>query len=66
MGNLVLRRTYLDNCTIGKWSKDGVHLVYTVERPWLSNKKSVSCIPAGNYNLVFMKNISLIQKKKEQ
>lgn len=26
---------------------------YTVERPWLNNQPRVSCIPEGNYNLVW-------------
>ena len=26
---------------------------YTVERPWIHNERNVSCIPAGDYPLVF-------------
>lgn len=56
MANIVLRRNYLDNCTLGKWSLNGIHLVYTVERPWLSNQVGISCVSHGIYDLIFMKN----------
>lgn len=54
MSNLILRRNYLDNCTLGKLSLNGVHLVYTVEPPQLSNKNGKSCVPPGEYYLTFM------------
>jgi len=46
-----LERAYLDNCTIGKLYRHGQFLCYTVERPWLSNRKSISCIPPGEYKV---------------
>ena len=49
---LKLIRAYLDNCTIGEMYYRGELVCYTVERPWLDNKKSVSCIPAGTYRLL--------------
>ncbi len=48
---LKLKRSYLDNCTIGKLFYKDVLVCYTIERPWLNNQKSVSCIPAGEYQL---------------
>lgn len=51
MRKLELRRAYLDNCCIGKLSIGGELMFYTVERPWKSNEKSVSCVPAGRYEL---------------
>lgn len=48
---LKLKRSYLDNCTIGKMYFKGEFICYTIERPWLNNKKSASCIPEGLYNL---------------
>jgi len=27
---------------------------FTIERPWLDNKKNISCIPAGNYKTTFL------------
>lgn len=56
MNQLKLRRAYLDNCCIGKMSLDGIPLCYTVERPWLSNKWSISCVPHGIYDLIPIKN----------
>lgn len=52
---LKLRRNYLDNCTLGKLSFDGVHLCYTVEKPWLSNEKFKSCVPPGVYDIIPIK-----------
>ena len=48
---LILERSYLDNCTIGNLYFRGERICNTVERPWLNNKKNVSCIPAGDYDL---------------
>jgi hypothetical protein len=36
-------------------------MVYTVERPWLANKQSVSCIPQGVYTLE--KRVSPVVKR---
>ena len=36
--------------TFGVLSIDDQVLCVTLERPWLSNAKGVSCIPAGNYH----------------
>jgi len=48
---LRLKRSYLDNCTIGKLFYRDEFVCYTVERPWLNNKKGESCIPEGEYDL---------------
>jgi len=48
---LKLRRSYLDNCTIGKLYFKGELICYTVERPWQNNEKNISCVPAGLYLL---------------
>jgi hypothetical protein len=46
---LVLERfAYTDMGTFGRMNVAGITL-YTVERPWLDNKPSVSCIPEGIY-----------------
>ena len=39
--------------THGRISIDGEHVCYTVERPWLNNKRNESCIPAGTYDLAW-------------
>lgn len=49
--NLILRRNYLDNCTMGKLYHEGKFICYTVEKPWKSNIPFESCIPAGIYDL---------------
>jgi len=36
--------------TIGRWEYNG-NAWWTVERPWLANKPSESCIPEGDYRL---------------
>jgi len=47
--HLVLKRfAYSPMGTFGTMMVDGVTL-YTVERPWLNNMPSVSCIPEGEY-----------------
>jgi hypothetical protein len=45
---LKVKRVYQDDCTIGILNFYGFRC-YTLEPPWLDNKKSVSCIPAGTY-----------------
>lgn len=42
------RFAYTDMGTFGRMTVAGVTL-YTVERPWLDNKPSISCIPEGVY-----------------
>lgn len=32
------------------------HMFYTLERPWLNNKKNVSCIPEGRYPIYVFKH----------
>lgn len=39
--------------TLGRIRIDGKHICYTVERPWQGNEPSVSCVPAGRYDLVW-------------
>lgn len=49
-----LTRGYLGNdCTIGILQfKDVTHdPIYTLENPWLNNKRYVSCIPKGDYHV---------------
>jgi hypothetical protein len=38
------------DCTIGRLSYGELHC-FTLELPWLDNKKGVSCIPPGIYQL---------------
>ena len=43
-----------DAGTIGKLSVDGKFVCFAVERPWLDNRRNVSCIPAGRYDLAYV------------
>lgn len=50
---ILLERSYLPNCTIGRLHipfEDTQKTFATIERPWLDNKPNVSCIPEGVYN----------------
>lgn len=41
----------------GLLSKDEVVLCHTLERPWIKNARSVSCIPLGTYHCTSEKSI---------
>jgi hypothetical protein len=48
---LKLTRThYKPDCTLGH-IQVGESIVYTLERPWIGNKRTISCIPRGTYAL---------------
>lgn len=53
--NFQLERIYLDNCTMGKFyhvtGKIKTFLAHTIELPYQSNQKRISCIPPGLYKL---------------
>lgn len=38
------------HCTAGRFYLPGGQTFFTLERPWLDNKNSVSCIPLGAYH----------------
>ncbi len=39
--------------TLGAFVIDG-ETFYTIERPWLDNRRNVSCIPGGTYRVNFL------------
>lgn len=49
MKTITLRRTYLKDRTTGVLSGPDGFIGNTLERPWLDNRRSVSCIPEGTY-----------------
>jgi hypothetical protein len=49
--NLQLHRTYLKEGTNGVLFYKGEFLGFIIELPWLENKRSISCIPEGVYEL---------------
>jgi len=48
---LVLYRTYFKEGTNGALFVHNRFLGFTIELPWLDNKRSISCIPEGSYEL---------------
>jgi hypothetical protein len=53
MTQAILRRLFFSpDGTFGQLELGGVILCKTVERPWLDNKRLVSCIPTGDYKVV--------------
>ena len=47
---LTLARNYLSDRTIGVLFGSGIYLK-TLERPWIDNQVSISCIPEGAYHV---------------
>lgn len=48
---LVLIRTYFPEGTQGVLAWNGTLVCYTIELPWLENRRRISCIPEGEYVL---------------
>jgi len=47
---LILNRLYEGkDCTIGVLESNDGLMCYTIERPWLDNKRNISSIPTGEY-----------------
>lgn len=46
---ILQRRPSTPNGMQGEMRRNGSHLCFTMERPWLNNKPMVSAIPAGVY-----------------
>lgn len=47
----VLQRVYTDMGTFGKLYLNGSLVCHTVEKQWVNNEKSISCIPEGEYTV---------------
>lgn len=45
------RWDFFDEQTIGNLMVEGEILCYTLELPWLENRRSISCIPIGDYEV---------------
>ena len=39
--------------TVGRITVDGEFVCYSVEKPWHLNERNISCIPCGDYDLVW-------------
>jgi hypothetical protein len=53
---LQLKRTYYAEGTNGALYYGNRLICYTIELPWLKNKRKISCIPEGRYPLVAREN----------
>ena len=48
---LLIRDTFSEKSTIGELFLNGERMCDTLENPWINNKKNLSCIPRGEYNV---------------
>ena len=48
---LLIRDTFSDKSTIGELYLNGERMCDTLENPWLDNQQTISCIPAGIYDV---------------
>ena len=46
---LIIRNIFTDQSTMGELFLNGEKMCDTLELPWLDNKRSISCIPDGEY-----------------
>lgn len=51
MCEVILHRMYLNQSTHGLLQINGKNVCLTLELPWASNQRSISCIPEGVYPL---------------
>lgn len=47
-----IQRVYLPDRVLGSLYINGKFVVKTLERPWLNNKRGISCIPEGEYDVI--------------
>jgi hypothetical protein len=52
MDSFVIERVYLPDRTLGSFYWNGVVVAKTLELPWKENRRSVSCIPEGIYDVI--------------
>ena len=52
MERIVLERVYLPDRTLGSLYRNGEAIAKTLELPWLDNRRGVSCIPEGVYQVI--------------
>ncbi len=48
-GLLLIRDTFTEKSVLGKLYCNGEFISHTLELAWKNNRKSVSCIPKGDY-----------------
>lgn len=52
MERLVLERVYLTDRTLGSLFRNGETIAKVLELPWKENKRAISCIPEGVYEVI--------------
>ena len=55
---ITIKRDYLKDCTVGHLLIDEVFHSQTMELPYKDNKRSISCIPEGEYELKRYRRLS--------
>jgi hypothetical protein len=48
---LLIRDTFSDKSVLGELYLNGERMCDTLENPWLDNQQTISCIPAGIYDV---------------
>jgi hypothetical protein len=46
---VILLRIYKDDCTLGTVILPSGKVIKSIERPWLDNRRNISCYPEGTY-----------------
>lgn len=54
MNTVVLLREYRMDCTVGHVVLPSGRQINSLERPWLSNRRNISCIPEGVYDCAWL------------
>ena len=49
---LILHRAYFKEGTNGTLFSSDKYLCHTIELPWRNNKRNISCIPEGEYEII--------------
>lgn len=49
---LILERAYFKEGTNGTLFSTDLFICYTIELPWANNKRNISCIPEGVYEII--------------
>ena len=48
---ITLHRSYFEEGTNGTLFIDGTFFCFTIELPWKDNKRNISCVPEGSYEI---------------
>ena len=48
---ITLHRSYFEEGTNGTLFIEGIFFCFTIELPWRDNKRNISCIPVGAYEI---------------